>query len=82
MDCKLDRANLETSILGQESYVLIESRTKSSGREDIFLDNDFADRATENFFKASGKKFLKHRRSYFGDCYGIIDGIILLLKFS
>lgn len=75
MDNKLERAHLETVTLGQEKYVLIEGRTKSSGREDIFLDNDSIDRATENFFKAQGKKSFKHRRSYFDDCYGIIDGV-------
>lgn len=75
MDHKLERSNLETVILGQEKYVLIEGRVKSSKRDDIFLDNDFTDSATENFFKFQGKKFLKHRRSYFDDCYGIIDGV-------
>lgn len=75
MDYKLDRSNLEAAILGQEKYVLIEGRSKNSGREDIFLDNDSTDRATENFFKAQGKKSFKYRRSYFDDCYGIIEGV-------
>jgi len=75
MDYKMERANLETLTLGQEKYVLIEGRTKGSGREDIFLDNDSTDRATENFFKSQGKKSVKYRRSYFDDCYGIIDGV-------
>lgn len=77
MDCKLDKSNLEAIKLGQEKYVLIEGRNKNSGRDDIFLDNDSADRATENFLKAQGKKFTKFRRSYFDDCYGIIDGVAL-----
>lgn len=75
MDYKLDRANLETAVLGQEKYVLIESRTKSSDRDLVFLDNDFEDRATENFLKAQGRKSIKYKRSYFADCYGIIDGV-------
>lgn len=76
MDCKLDKSNLETIKLGQEKYVLIEGRKKSD-RDDIFLDNDSKDQATENFFKAQGKKTPKFRRSYFDDCYGIIDGVAL-----
>jgi DNA-binding transcriptional LysR family regulator len=77
MDCKLDKSNLEAIKLGQEKYVLIEGRNRNSGRDDIFLDNDSADRATENFLKAQGKKSTKFRRSYFDDCYGIIDGVAL-----
>ncbi len=76
MDSKLDKSNLETIMLGQEKYVLIEGRKKSD-RDDIFLDNDSKDQATENFFKAQGKKTPKFRRSYFDDCYGIIDGVTL-----
>lgn len=77
MDYKLERASLETTILGQENYVLIEGRTKNFDRSDIYLDNDSQDRATENFFKFQGKKSPKMRRSYFDDCYGIIDGVAL-----
>ena len=54
--------------------MVIES-ARSGRRNDIFLDNDAADRATETFFKAQGGKFLKYRRSYFDDCYGIIDAV-------
>lgn len=76
MDYPLDRANLESVVLGQENYVLIEG-LKSFGRDNIFLDNDSSDRATENFFKAQGGKVPKYQRSYFDDCYGIIDGVSL-----
>ncbi len=74
MDYRLAKANLETAVLGQEKYVLIEG-LKSFDRDDIFLDNDFSDRATETFFKVQGSKSPKYRRSYFDDCYGIIDGV-------
>lgn len=76
MDYRLEKSNLETKTLGQEKYVLIEGRKKTN-RDDIFLDNDSSDQATENFFKAQGKKNQKFRRSYFDDCYGIIDGVAL-----
>jgi hypothetical protein len=75
-DYKLDRSNLEVITLGEEKYFLIEGRRKSA-RDDIFLGNDAADLATETFFKTQGKKFLKKRRSYFDDCYRIIDGVAM-----
>lgn len=74
MDYKLDQANLEAEVLGQENFVVIANKVLS-GRDDIFLDNDSNDRATESFFKLQKKKTPKYRRSYFGDCYGIIDGV-------
>lgn len=76
MDYRFERANLQTAVIGQEKYVAIESK-KGSERNDIFLDNDSEDRATEVFFKAQGGKAPKYRRSYFDDCYGIIDGVAL-----
>ncbi len=76
MDSRLEKSNLQTATLGQEKYVLIESN-KESKRGDIFLDNDSNDRSTEFFFRAQGSKGAKYRRSYFDDCYGIIDGVAL-----
>ncbi|MCB9072881.1 MAG: LysR family transcriptional regulator [Bdellovibrionaceae bacterium] len=76
MDYALERANLQRENLGQEKYVIIESK-KSQKRHDIYLDNDSADRATEMFFKSQNIKLPKYRRSYFDDCYGIIDGVTL-----
>lgn len=77
MDYRLERSNLQTLTLGQEKYVLIESAKNPDERHDVFLDNDADDRATELFFKAQGGKTPKYRRSYFDDCYGIIDGVSL-----
>lgn len=76
MDYRLEKANLQIEALGHEKFVVIESK-KESKRDDIFLDNDSEDRATELFFKAQGTKAPKYRRSYFDDCYGIIDGVAL-----
>lgn len=75
MDYKLEKSNLETLVLGQEKYVMIEGRSKKTDKDDIYLDNDFNDQATESFFKSQGKKGTQYRRSYFDDCYGIIDGV-------
>lgn len=76
MDYKLERANLQTAVLGHENYVVIET-PKASQRNDIFLDNESADRSTELFFRAQGSKAPSYRRSYFDDCYGIIDAVTL-----
>lgn len=76
MDYRLERANLQTETLGQERYVLIQSK-KASARHDILLDNDAEDRTTELFFRNQGGKVAKYRRSYFDDCYGIIDGVLM-----
>ncbi len=73
-DQKLDQANLESEVLGQEKFVVIEGKN-TANRNDIFLDNDSNDRMTASFFKSQKKKLPKYRRSYFDDCYGIIDGV-------
>lgn len=76
MDYRLEKANWMAIEIGKEKYVAIESKTGSE-RNDIFLDNDREDLATEKFLKTQGDKVQKFRRSYFDDCYGIIDGVAL-----
>lgn len=74
MDYKLEKANIETQKLGQEKYVAI--KPKSPTKElNVFLDNDSNDQATANFFKVQKMQPQKYLRSYFDDCYGIIDGV-------
>lgn len=72
-DARIERANLNALVLGQENLVVVESR-KHPTPHDVFLDNDANDRYTENFLKAQKGKIPKYRRSYFNDCYGIIEG--------
>ena len=74
LDYRLERSNIEVERLGEECFVVIEGKNQH-GREDIFLDNDTKDLATEVFFRSQKRKPPKHRRSYFDDCYGIIDGV-------
>ncbi|MCB9027129.1 MAG: LysR family transcriptional regulator [Bdellovibrionaceae bacterium] len=74
LDHRIERAGVEIELLGRERFVVIEGR-KQFSRDDIFLDNDTKDIATENFFRSQKKKPPKYRRSYFDDCYGIIDGV-------
>jgi DNA-binding transcriptional LysR family regulator len=72
LDHTLERENLETIKLGSENFVVIESRKHKSPAH-IFLDNNAEDLATELFFRAQGGKKPKYKRSYFDDCYGIIE---------
>lgn len=74
LDHTLDRANLNYEILGQERFVAIEGKSSPS-LDKIFLDNNSNDRATEIFFQHQKTAAPKYRRSYFHDCYGIIDGV-------
>lgn len=74
LNYRLDRANIETELLGKENLVVIEG-IKQDGRGDIFLDNNTKDLVTEVFFQSQKRKSPKYKRSYFDDCYGIIDGV-------
>ena len=74
MDYKLERANIETRRLGYEENVAIEGRNHKSP-DDVYLDNEASDRATEEFFRGQPGKPPKYKRAYFHDCYGIIDGV-------
>lgn len=73
LDYQLKKANLEEFILGKEKYIVIGSKSKN--RMDTFLDNDKEDYATENFFSKQKTKSSKVTRSYYDDCYGIIDAV-------
>jgi len=74
LDYELKKSNLEKVKLGAEKLVLIASKKKSL-RENTFLDNDSNDLATEIFFKNQKRKPPSYNRTYFDDCYGIIDGV-------
>ncbi|MGE0171720.1 MAG: LysR family transcriptional regulator [Oligoflexales bacterium] len=74
MDYRLEKSGLEAVHLGVEDYVVIESSRRTSP-EDVFLDNDSNDVATELFFAKQKKAKVRYRRSYLADCYGIIDGV-------
>ncbi|HXH31243.1 MAG TPA: LysR family transcriptional regulator [Bacteriovoracaceae bacterium] len=61
--------------MGEEEYVLIESKQFKNVPE-VYLDNYVLDNATEAFFSYQGLSF-GARRSYMGDCYGILAGVSL-----
>lgn len=74
LDYRMEKSNIEIDPLGKETFVVIEGK-RDLGRNDIFLDNDSDDIATEVFFRSQSRKQKKYRRSYFDDCYGIIEGV-------
>ena len=74
LDYSLNRPNIEEHILGYEDYVVIESANHKSPNN-VYLDKNKEDRATEYFFTAQGKKDQKYKRLFMGDNYSIIKGV-------
>lgn len=74
VDFESKRHGVKAEILGKEEYVMIESKRITS-RNHIYLDHDPTDQATFEFFRAQGKKVPEFQRAYFGDVYGILDGV-------
>lgn len=74
LDFPLEREGVIAKEIGEEEYVLIESKEHKS-RGDIYLDHDAKDFATLRFFRDQGKKIAPWKRSYMGDVYGILDGV-------
>lgn len=75
LDHVLERASLESVVLGHERYVQIQSSQYEV--RDLFLDHDPQDRSTELYFRAQGQTELALRRSYMDDVSGILGGVAL-----
>jgi len=67
--------NILAHNIGQERYVLIQSKTNPANN--IYLDHDPEDKFTKLFFKTQGKEHLDINRSYVDDIDGIIKGVAL-----
>ncbi len=74
MDEQWQKSEIISHHLGNEKFVVISGK-EHKGPEDVFLDNDKDDRATEIFFTQHKTKKIKFKRYFFDDCYGIIDGV-------
>ncbi len=72
-DTAITTMGLIEKLLGHERYVVIEPRNKVVS-DNVYLDNEPADTATELFFRAQST-MPKYRRSFMSDIYGIIDGV-------
>ncbi|HTM64510.1 MAG TPA: LysR family transcriptional regulator [Gammaproteobacteria bacterium] len=75
MSSPYKKNNIMTHNIGQEHYVLIQS--KSHPINNIYLDHDPEDKFTKLFFKKQGKESLDINRSYVDDIDGIIKGVEL-----
>lgn len=75
LDRILESSELESRVLGEEEYVLVEAK-RITGRNQIYLDHDPEDTTTRRFFELQGKRFPSgFRQSYLDDIYGILDGV-------
>lgn len=72
----IEKAGVETELLGYEENVLIQSTLKTA-RNDVYLDHDAEDSTTHDFLKSQGRKVPTIQRNYLGEIYSIIDGVRL-----
>lgn len=75
LDHELQRNNIQSVILGNERYVLIQS-TKYPVVE-TYLDFDPDDRLTETFLKQQGREAGDCTRCYVDNIEGILQGVVL-----
>lgn len=73
LDRELERASLETHLLGHEKYVAI--ATKSA--PEVYLDHDPEDRVTEHYLRLQGDRRSRLRRAFVADVDGILAGVAL-----
>jgi DNA-binding transcriptional LysR family regulator len=73
LDREINRASLETVLLGHEEYVLIQP--KDHPVREVYLDHDPEDRLTELYLSAQGQK-REFRRCYMDDVNGILMGVV------
>jgi len=72
-DQRIDRAEIESHLIGHEHYVLTES-TRTKARSDVYLDISPDDQTTEQFFKIQSKKPARYQRTFLNDEWGILVG--------
>ena len=75
-DGKIHRADMESVQLGEEEYVLVESRDHEVDTE-IFLDHDPQDPITAQFLAQQDDPPASYKRSFMDEIYGICDGVAL-----
>ena len=74
LDHVFDRSSVESYVLGQESYVLVESN-KLGARGDVFLDQSPDDIYSQSFLRRQGERLANVKKSFVNDIYGILDGV-------
>ncbi len=77
LDHALVRAGVESVVIDEERYVLVESAARST-RSRVVLDHDADDTMTERFFRQQNKAAAAlPTRSFLDDIYAIMDGVRL-----
>lgn len=76
VDTEPRRADIETEKLGQEEYVMIESRIHPADRS-VFLDHDPDDTITHQFLSLQSGPFPEYKRGFMDEIYAIIDAVAL-----
>jgi len=67
------RNGLIEHLIGQEEYVMVESRDFKTP-SDVYLDHRPEDSTTEDYLKFQAKRLKKYRRSFMGNIYDVISG--------
>jgi DNA-binding transcriptional LysR family regulator len=76
-DNEVHRAEIESARLGEEEYVLVESRDSPSGDRAVYLDHDPDDPVTQQFLSQQSGKVPEYRRAFMDEIYAIADGVAL-----
>lgn len=71
-DSEVHRHDLERVKLGEEEYVLVQSREHPPEHE-IYLDHDPADRISHQFLSSQGGQVPSYKRAFMDEIYAIID---------
>ncbi len=74
-DHVFERKNVQSLLIGEEKYVLIQS--SSYPAREVYLDHDPEDRTTELFLNAQHIPAGNYSRSYVDDIEGILQGVAL-----
>ncbi|HET6613652.1 MAG TPA: LysR family transcriptional regulator [Kofleriaceae bacterium] len=77
MDRAFHRTDVDSVALGEEEYVMVESRLHplSSERENVYIDHDPGDHTSAELLRLQPGPLPKIRRAYLDETYAIIDGV-------
>jgi len=75
-DGEIHRTDLESHILGEEEYVMVNS-VEYPIEHDTYLDHDPKDPITAQFLTSQDKPITSFRRSFLDEIYSICDGVAL-----
>lgn len=79
IDRAFHRADVDSIALGEEEYVMVESRAHPTApeRQQVYLDHDPGDHTTAEYLRMQSGPVPKFRRAYLDETYAILDGVAL-----